>query len=139
MRSIPGRIIGGKLFFNEISFQKLAQKFNGAWVDILVRVPKRSISQNSFYWLYLTVISNETGNDAEDLHGFFKRQFLPITEGTITLKDGVHHTYKKLSSTTELSKAEFGEYLDKIYAMTGVPLPDPEAAGFIPNSKPYQS
>lgn len=138
MRSIPAKIIGKKLYFNEISFQKFAEKHNGRFCDIIVRVPKRSISQNSYYWLYLTVISHETGNDVDDLHGFFKRKFLPITSGVIVLKGGMQHTYKKLTSTTDLSKAEFGEYLDKICAETGVPLPDPEAAGFIPNSKPYE-
>jgi hypothetical protein len=37
------------------------------------------------------------------------------------------------SSTTTLSKIDFGEYLDKIAAETGIPLPDPEAAGYISN------
>ncbi len=35
------------------------------------------------------------------------------------------------ASTTELSKAASTEYLDKIAAMTGAPLLDPQAAGYL--------
>ena len=39
-----------------------------------VRPPaKRSDSQNAYYWLYLEVIARETGDNADDLHEFFKR------------------------------------------------------------------
>ena len=33
------------------------------------------------------------------------------------------------SHLTELSKVDFGEYLDKICALNNASLPDPEAAG----------
>lgn len=127
---------------NEQSLQKFLFVNNGRWCDIIARVPRRSIKQNSFYWLYLTIISRETGNEVEDLHGLFKRQFLPIVSGMVRFKkkDGtvMQHSYKKLKSTTELSKSEFTEYMDKICAMTEVPIPDPEAAGFISNRNPIK-
>lgn len=44
----------------------------------------------------------------------------------------------KPRSTTKLNKSGFSDYLDKICALTNVPLPDPEAAGYIPNSKPMK-
>ena len=34
-------------------------------------------------------------------------------------------------STTKLSKAEFAEYPECICAETGVPVPDPQAAGYL--------
>lgn len=36
-------------------------------------------------------------------------------------------------TTTTLSKAEFGELLDRFAAERGEPLPDPQAAGYISN------
>lgn len=40
------------------------------------------------------------------------------------------------ASTIDLNEADFGEYMEKIGALTGVPIPNPEAAGFISNTKP---
>ena len=93
---------------------------------------KRSLSQNSFYWLYLTVIADETGEIQDDLHEYFKRKFLPPVEKKI-----LGRVVRLPGSTTDLSKFDFGEYLEKICAMTGVPIPDPSLAGYISNSKSY--
>jgi hypothetical protein len=92
---------------------------------------KRSGQQNSFYWLYLGVIATETGDNADDLHEFFKRKLLPPQFITVRGEE-----IKIPASTTDLNKADFGEYMEKICALTGVPIPDPEAAGFISNTKP---
>lgn len=90
---------------------------------------KRTLAQNSYYWLYLTIIARETGNDAEDLHEFFRSKLLPRKMVKIKGNNGVYE-FEKLKSTTKLSKLDFGEYLDKICAATEVPLPDPEEAGY---------
>ena len=89
---------------------------------------RRSLSQNGYYWVYLGVIENETGNNADDLHELFKRKFLTPVEKTV-LGEKVRFP----ASTTELGKTEFSEYMDKICALTNVPLPDPELAGYISN------
>lgn len=133
MRSIPAQIIGKKLLFNDTSFARFAEANNGRWCDIIARKPLRSLSQNNYYWLYLTIVANETGNDIDEMHRFFKGKFLPVSPVVLHFKDGKEFSYNKLTSTTELSKAEFGEYLDKICAMTGIPLPDPQAAGYLPH------
>ena len=88
----------------------------------------RSLSQNAYYWVYLGVIARETGDNADDLHEFFKRKLLPPVFKTIQGEE-----IKLPRSTTELSKVDFGEYLDRIGALTNIPLPDREAAGYIPN------
>ena len=89
---------------------------------------QRSIQQNRFYWLYLGVISEETGDDRNSLHEFFKRKFLPPEYIT-----HFGETIKIPNITTNLSKSEMVEYMMRIEALTGVPVPDPEAAGFISN------
>ncbi len=80
----------------------------------------RSFSQNSFYWVYLGIIADETGDNAGDLHEYFKRQFLPPKFIKVLGKE-----VKIPTSTTELSKTDMGDYLDRISAMTEIPIPDP--------------
>lgn len=101
-------------------------------IDIDKAKNKRSLSQNAFYWLYLGVIENETGNTAQDLHELFRRKFLKPTIKTILGKE-----YTLPSSTTSLSKHEFTEYLDKICAEVEIPIPDPSLAGFQSNNTGY--
>lgn len=86
---------------------------------------KRSITQNAYYWVYLGVISNETGDDPNSLHEYFKRALLPPKFIQVRGKE-----IKIPSSTGDLNKIEFGEYLDRIVAETNVALPDREAAGY---------
>jgi hypothetical protein len=88
----------------------------------------RSLSQNAFMWLYLGVIETETGNEANDLHELFKRKFLPPVYKKILGTE-----IKLPASTTDLSKYDFSLYMEKICAETGVPIPDPELAGFTSN------
>ena len=101
----------------------------GKIAQVSIYKPVRSTQQNSFYWLYLGIIESETGNNANDLHEYFKRIFLPPKIINVFDKE-----VKIPNTTTELNKIEFGEYLDKICAMTNVPIPNPlELEGYIPN------
>lgn len=111
--------------YNNIRLREFLRKNEGKKFAVEMIKTKRSLSQNNYYWLYLGVIEQETGNSSSDLHEYFKRTLLPPKFITVLGKE-----IKIPSSTTELSKVEFGEYLDKISAMTGVPIPDPELAGF---------
>lgn len=111
--------------YNNIRLMEFLRKHEGKKFAVEMIKTKRSLSQNNFYHLYLGVIEQETGNSSNDLHEYFKRALLPPKFITVLGKE-----IKIPSSTTELSKIEFGEYLDKIVAMTNVPLPDPELAGF---------
>lgn len=91
-------------------------------------MPTRTLNQNRYYWLYLGVIERETGNSARDLHEYFKRTHLKPRFIQVMGKE-----MRIPSSTSELSKLEMSEYLDKICAETNIPLPDPTMAGFITN------
>ena len=83
----------------------------------------RSLPQNSFYWLYLEIISKETGNNVDDLHRLFKGLFLP--KKTVVFKG---KEYLMSGSTTELSKGDMSMYMDRICAETSIPIPDRQTA-----------
>lgn len=68
----------------------------------------RSIPQNKLYRLWLTCISQETGNEVNDLHEHFKEKYL---EPTTTEVFGVKHTRY---TTTNLNTVQFTNYLEKI-------------------------
>ncbi len=107
-------------------FQKWKLGNDGARIKIEQVKSTRTLSQNAYYHVYLDVISRETGDNADDLHEFFKRKFLSPRFIKIQGEE-----VKIPGSTTELDKIEFGDYLDKICALTNIPLPDPEAAGVL--------
>jgi hypothetical protein len=78
----------------------------------------RSNQQNKLYWAYLRLCEEETGNEANDLHEYFKRKFLPPQ-----FKEIMGETIKLPATTTKLNKTEFGTYLDKISFLTSIPIP----------------
>ena len=92
----------------------------------------RSLSQNAFLWLYYGVIENETGTTANDVHEWAKRMFLPPRFISV---QGME--IRIPASTTNLSKHDFSEYLDKICAATSIPIPDPALAGYESNHQQY--
>lgn len=114
--------------FNKAKLKEHLKEHEGKTYRLEYVQPKRSLSQNNYYWMYLGVIARETGDHEKALHEFFKQEFLP--KKTIAIL-GKARTITK--STTSLTKLEMGEYLDKICAMSGVPLPDPQEAGYISN------
>lgn len=98
-------------------------------VNIVEVANKRNLNQNALYWLYLTCISCETGNDKDLLHDYFRFKFLPVTNETFNGKE-----LTKLTSTTKLDKKNFNEYLDKlvVYCLDelDIILPNPEDKNF---------
>lgn len=101
--------------------------YKGSYVvEIEKEKSKRTLKQNDFMWLYLDHIEKETGNLATDLHELFKRKFLPPVPKTIM---GVE--FKIPASTTELTKQEMSEYLDKISAFTEIAIPEPIKKEFV--------
>jgi hypothetical protein len=121
----------GRLSFGPIilrQFEEFLDANDGKNVTIELDKPGRSSSQNRYYWTYLEVIARETGDNADDLHEFFKRKLLPPVFKTIRGEE-----MKLPASTTDLNKNDFTEYLDKIAALTLVPLPDPIQAGYLPH------
>lgn len=112
-------IIDGKLPDQVVAF---IRNQKGKMLLILKeKKEKRSLKQNAYYWAYLQIISQETGNEVDDLHEYFKRIHLPAKEITV-----LRRTIKIPSSTTGLSKGQFCEYIKRIEVETGVLAPDPD-------------
>lgn len=117
----------GKLMVtNPARWELIKRQFLGKDVTITLEewVDKRSVDQNSFYWVYLGIIEQETGNDANAMHAFFKHKLIPSKFVTV-----FGETVEVEKSTTRLNKKEFSEYMEKICALTGVPIPDMDGRG----------
>lgn len=89
----------------------------------------RSLDQNRLYWLWLTCIQVETGNDKSDLHLFFVDKFLPYE-----VKEVFGISIASQTSTTKLNTSEFRQYLDFIQVFCNselsIDLPNPEDLRF---------
>lgn len=90
---------------------------------------KRSISANALYWLWLTCIEKETGNEKEELHEYFKLKYL----GTESV-ELFGETIIKTRTTSTKDTTEFSMYMNKIKDFTlvnlGIELPDPDHKHF---------
>jgi len=69
---------------------------------------KRNTDQNALYWAWLNYIYEETGNEQDFMHEWFKQKFCP--EKTKEF-NGVKITVK---STKLLDKKEMSEYMERI-------------------------
>lgn len=84
---------------------------------------KRSNNQNSIYWVWIRILSNHFGYSDMDFHEILKAEFIGVTE--ITFRGRQQFIPK---SSKELSKLEFADYMQKIYALginQGIQLPLP--------------
>lgn len=102
-------------------FKRFLKQWNGQEVSIDIREKKntRSDQQNRYYWLFLGMIEEETGNDKETLHSYFKNKFL-----TEKITELYGDKVRVAKSTTDLTKGEFCEYLLNISQLVEIPLPD---------------
>ena len=98
-------------------------------VTIVITKEKRTLDQNRLYWLWLTCIAQNTGNEKEDLHEYFIYKYLNPELVQVFEK----MIYKRLS-TTQLDTKQFTGYLNKIqiFANTelAIELPNPEDLKF---------
>lgn len=118
------QIINGEFFFPKNPTTKKFLEFNEGKKfihEVEEDKPKRTSSQNNLYWKFLTLIEDETGNLADDLHKIAKGKFLAPRQVSV-----FGSKYTLSATSTKLSKHEFSNYLDKISAWSGVPIPDTE-------------
>jgi hypothetical protein len=73
------------------------------------KTKRRTLPLNSTYWLWLTAISRETGNDKEDLHKHFSDLYLP--KRTVII---FGNQQERSWSTSELDTKAFCEYMELI-------------------------
>ena len=106
-----------------ISYVEKLQEGKKYKVSVTLHRDRRSLSQNSLYWLWLNCISAETGNDVDALHDYFKDRFLSRKVEIFGDECSVG------TSTRKLNTAEFTAFLDKVQqfaAGEGIILPNPE-------------
>lgn len=128
-----GKLVGGKVVFdNRKIFEKTLAQYEDGKIIVEVRREKnkRTLDQNAYYWgVVLKTISIDTGHTEQELHdilkGFIPKKTLPFikTDGSIV-------NIPVPRSTTELSTAEFSEYIERIrakFAMEfGIIIPEAE-------------
>jgi len=76
-------------------------------------------NQNGLYWKYLSIIEDDTGNNMYHMHEYFKRIFL-IPQ----FIDVFGKQIKIPGSTRNMKRKQFSEYMEKICALTDIPIPD---------------
>lgn len=105
--------------------QKLPENDKRFDVSIVLHRERRSIDQNSLYWMWLALVEDETGNRKSDLHDVFRAKFLHVFE-----REVLGETVRELPSTTKLDTKQFAEYMKKIDVFCsselGIVCPHPE-------------
>lgn len=93
-------------------------------VEITEKRVRRTISQNNLYWLWITCIEHETGNDRMKLHEYFKDEFLQPESFELFGK------VKDVKTTTNLNTVQFKYLLDHVQQFASselaITLPDPD-------------
>ena len=95
------------------------------YITLDTRKPKRTVSQNNLYFLYLENIGKETGNDKDYLHRHFTKTH-GVKESVSGKLNGIETVETIYKSTSEYNKGEFTEYMNSIQSDTGIPIPDTE-------------
>lgn len=94
-------------------------------VTIVKHKAKRSDDQNALYWVWVTLVAKETGNDSETIHKTLARKFLGFDTYEV-----LGEKIAKVRSTTKLSTEEFTNYLNQVEAFVttelDIILPHPE-------------
>lgn len=119
-----GIVDGGLRVDKQGLFNNFLSKMNGTRVIISVEPEEkaRTINQNRLYWLYIRIISEETGHGEDDLHALFKQKFLPNIKSRVFDEE-----VTVIKSTTRLNTDEFSEYINKIEELVGIPVPSLES------------
>jgi hypothetical protein len=134
--------------------QELAH-LEGKRVVITIEKQKssRSLQQNSLYWVYIDILSQELGHSKDEMHELVKykflklKRFISVVNGKsviLALEDGIYvdvstgeihdiekvEPYDKIGSTATLTKSEFIDFIDSLITWAkdflGLTLPNPE-------------
>ena len=77
-----GTIKNGKLILNnERRFNDNLNIFEGEEIEIRIKVRtnNRTTEQNSLYWKWINIMSEETGFTKEEMHELIKYKFLKVS------------------------------------------------------------
>ena len=118
-----GTVEQGKLKLKEPEqFRQYIARYEGKEIFVVVGRERKTRSErtNRFYWAYLHLLGEETGDDPIYLHEICKRKFLPPRFVKVRGKE-----YKLPATTTALTSDQFSVYIMRIEQWTGIPAPDP--------------
>lgn len=88
----------------------------------------RTLKQHRLYFMWLNCVKDETGQDVDDLHAYFKEKHLPWSTSEVFGSE-----VRRVTSTKNLDSKQFSEYLEKIrmeMLQQGIFLPQPGEAEF---------
>ena len=77
-------------------------------ITVAKLVYKRTLKQNSLYWIWIEFLRLDSGNEKDDIHNDLKERFLEPQITTVFGRKKVRYT------TTGLTTKQFNEYLEKI-------------------------
>lgn len=124
-QKLKAKIINNKLYYQDNKLYEwtllgLGKEGISVEVEVTINKPdnKRGSNQNRYYWAYLNIISDDTGDDSNSLHEYFKRKLLPPRFIVVMNKE-----IKIPASTTKLNKVEFVDYIKRIEVLTGILAP----------------
>lgn len=107
--NLRATIVNGQLVFdNPALWAKVKEKHSGHKIILSIKKePKktRTLQQNRYYRAILAIIADETGNDPDDLHEFFK---FKLNRKYTTFGGEVG------GSTTQLDTAQMTKYIDRV-------------------------
>lgn len=86
----------------------------------------KTVSQNAYIWLVFTHIAFETGNNKEDIYGYYLEKFPTFKEIDLF---GDSRTIKISMSNPGFDKEKMSVFIDKIVTdarQEGFDIPDPE-------------
>ena len=108
-----GKIVNGKIIFDDRAkfLNDIAEFDDDIKIVIEIREAKdiRTNAQNRLWWKWIELISQETGNEKQEIHSILKYKFLLKEE----MIDGELH--QGLKSTTTLTKEEFGKLTQDVF------------------------
>ena len=101
---------------NRKHFDEQIKTFEGKDLEVVVQKKRsyRSIEQNKFWWAIMTIVGKEIGMYKDELHEVCKYKFLKREK---VMPNGEVMEY--LGSTTELTKSEFSELVERLTIWAG--------------------
>jgi hypothetical protein len=128
--TFSGEVSDGKLTLaDEKSYRLQMRQFKPGKVSIRIEVDrgKRTNQQNRYYRLVLGLISDDTGDDPDALHEFFKRKFQVPTIAHTSWGTDI-----EIWTTADNDPEKFSRYTDDVrrFALMerGIVTPDPDPA-----------
>lgn len=109
------------------------------WFKEKLKSKRRGTKANALYWVWMQCLEDETGQNKNDYHDYFKDKFIGYS-----IKEFNERSIIKEPSTKGMLKKPFNDYMKKVQAECstefGITVPLPEDQGydqFIEHYKDY--